>query len=363
MKRFRHNIKPLQFIEVIFLKRKHAIKVSLCIVALIIVAAAVIISFGGDIGVYDVFKKEPEEKTFIRWVNFTPDAELINKAIKYDIDTYGSDVHLNFVELLAYTASKCGGQFTARSSKDMDEFAERLASGEKVSDMTQGMKSYDYYLEAYDAVLCGFVGEYQSEVIDKATGEKYWESGYGLTVFSPIAKGFNYGHYKDFGNERTYGYKRKHEGNDLMGSVGTPIIAIESGIVEEMGWNRFGGWRIGIRSFDNRRYYYYAHMRKDHPYVRSLKEGDIMTAGDVIGYMGLTGYSNTENTNNLQRPHLHLGLQLIFEEIQKEGRNQIWIDVYSIVEVLKANKSAVVKDEESGEYRRVYGFKPEGIQP
>ena len=36
----------------------------------------------------------------------------------------------------------------------------------------------------------------------------------------------------------------------MMGQVGTPVIAVESGYVEALGWNQYGGWRIGIRSFD-----------------------------------------------------------------------------------------------------------------
>lgn len=47
-----------------------------------------------------------------------------------------------------------------------------------------------------------------------------------------------------------------------MGQVGTPVIAVESGYVEAIGWNQYGGWRLGIRSFDRKRYYYYAHLRK-----------------------------------------------------------------------------------------------------
>ena len=35
-----------------------------------------------------------------------------------------------------------------------------------------------------------------------------------------------------------------------MAATGTPVIAVESGTVEVMGWNQYGGWRIGIRSFD-----------------------------------------------------------------------------------------------------------------
>jgi len=53
--------------------------------------------------------------------------------------------------------------------------------------------------------------------------------------------------------------------------VGTPVIAVESGYVEAMGWNQYGGWRIGIRSFDKKRYYYYAHLRQNYPYQSDLK--------------------------------------------------------------------------------------------
>ncbi len=49
-----------------------------------------------------------------------------------------------------------------------------------------------------------------------------------------------------------------------------------------------------------------------------------MQAGQVIGYVGHTGYSTEENVNNIQIPHLHLGLELIFEESQKESDNEIW---------------------------------------
>lgn len=101
------------------------------------------------------------------------------------------------------------------------------------------------------------------------------------------------------------------------GSIGTPIVAVESGYIEALGWNQYGGWRVGIRSFDGKRYYYYAHLRKDHPYAKDLCEGQIVTAGDVIGYLGMTGYSSHENVNNINIPHLHFGVQLIFNEVQK----------------------------------------------
>jgi murein DD-endopeptidase MepM/ murein hydrolase activator NlpD len=217
------------------------------------------------------------------------------------------------------------------------------------------MKHYDYYLEAYSAVLGGMVGEYEIEVPSKENpGQKVWTKKYGLKAFSPIAKGYGYSHYDDFGVARNYGFKRNHLGHDMMGNVGTPIIAVESGYVEAMGWNQYGGWRIGIRSIDGKRYYYYAHLRKNFPYNKALKEGSVVQAGDVIGYLGRTGYSTNENTNNIDTYHLHFGLQLVFDESQKECNNEIWIDCYNIVKFLEKNKSATLKNSETKEYSRAY---------
>ena len=129
-------------------------------------------------------------------------------------------------------------------------------------------------------------------------------------------------------------------------------MAIESGVVEALGWNQYGGWRIGIRSFDGKRYYYYAHLRQNYPYAEGLAEGSVVTAGDVIGYMGHTGYSTKENVNNIEITHLHWGLQLIFDESQKEGNNEIWIDVYPLTRFLAKHTQAAVKVEGTKEWVR-----------
>lgn len=134
--------------------------------------------------------------------------------------------------------------------------------------------------------------------------------------------------------------------------IDTPVVAVESGVVEALGWNQYGGWRIGIRSFDGKRYYYYAHLRQNYPYAEGLKEGDTVTAGDVIGYMGHTGYSTKENVNNIEVVHLHWGLQLIFDESQKEGNNEIWIDCYELTKFLYRNRSEVAKIGDTREWRR-----------
>lgn len=141
---------------------------------------------------------------------------------------------------------------------------------------------------------------------------------------------------------------------------GTPIIAIESGTVEAIGWNQYGGWRIGIRSFDKKRYYYYAHLRQNYPYAEGLEEGSTVTAGDVIGYMGHTGYSTKENVNNIKVTHLHVGIELIFDEARREAGNEIWIDCYQLARFLYKNRSEVEKVGDTKEWRRKY--KMEEIQ-
>ena len=152
----------------------------------------------------------------------------------------------------------------------------------------------------------------------------------------------------------------------MMGYVGTPIVATEGGTVECIGWNQYGGWRLGIRSFDGKRSYYYAHLRKDSPYAEGIEAGSLVKAGQVIGYMGMTGYSTKSNVNGMSVPHLHFGLQLIFDESQKEGVNQIWLDMYNIVRLLERNRATVVKGDEGGEYKRKYDIitpaYPESLQ-
>ncbi len=273
---------------------------------------------------------------YIKWVDFHVTATAMNDAFWIDLETYGTDCHINWIDALSYLGAKYGGSFKSYKKSDLTAFCEKRQNGQSLDALTADMKYFPYYREAYGAVLEEYVGEFYRD----------GQFCYGLRAFSPIAAGYSFEHYDDFGAARDYGYKREHLGHDLMGSIGTPVIAIESGYVEALGWNQYGGWRIGIRSFDNQRYYYYAHLRKDHPYAPQLSEGDIITAGDVIGYLGMTGYSAKENVNNISTPHLHFGIQLIFDASQKDGVNQIWIDCYEITKFLNQNRMATTKTED-----------------
>lgn len=92
-----------------------------------------------------------------------------------------------------------------------------------------------------------------------------------------------------------------HAGMDIADSYGSPIYATASGYVEYAGW--YGGYGKYIRL--NHDYGYqtiYAHMS-----TLNVGSGEYVTKGEVIGYMGSTGYSTG--------PHLHYEVIQWGEEI------------------------------------------------
>jgi murein DD-endopeptidase MepM/ murein hydrolase activator NlpD len=290
------------------------------------------------------------EKSYIKWIDFTPTQEALSYAYMLDVGSYGTEHHLKMYELLAIYSTSTGGCYKQFKKSALDVIMEKYKKEGSIDKIATNERLLNYYMTAYKAVIGGFVGEYRTMNNDGTVNS---EKKYGLRVFSPIAKNYAYSHYDDFGASRSYGYKRRHLGHDIMGSIGTPIIAVESGYVEACGWNAYGGWRIGIRSFDGRRYYYYAHLRKGHPY-NDIYEGKIVNAGDVIGYLGMTGYSTREDTNNINTPHLHYGLQIIFDKSQKDGSNQIWVDMYEITRFLYVQRSGIRKI--GNEYNSIVSF-------
>ena len=282
----------------------------------------------------------------IRWVDFDIPYESLQYAMEQDIASFDKEMHISWIDILSLAACRTGGKCGLASVK---KATSELKNGKHPQDLLgENYKYYTYYHEAYSAALGGLLGNFAIEKDGQLT------PSYGLKAFSPVAAGYGYSHCSDFGVSRSFGFQRKHLGNDLMGGLGTPIVAVEGGVVEAMGWNRYGGWRVGVRSFDSKRYYYYAHLQKDAPFAPGLEVGQMVQAGDLIGFMGCTGYSDKENVNNIETVHLHFGLQLIFDESQKECNSEIWINVYDIVRLLSSHRASYRK--ENGTWQRVYPF-------
>lgn len=110
----------------------------------------------------------------------------------------------------------------------------------------------------------------------------------------------------NFGDLRTWSptgpTERSHEGIDISAPNGTPIYSAADGKIIRYGWNYYGGWRLSIAYNDNT-YLYYAHMDR---YAPGLYEGATVKKGQLIGYVGKTGYGpvGTEGSRN----HLHFGI-------------------------------------------------------
>ena len=124
---------------------------------------------------------------------------------------------------------------------------------------------------------------------------------------------------------RTYGGNRGHEGCDIMGNACPrgfyPVVSISDGTVENVGWLNQGGWRIGIRT-PSGLYLYYAHL---YEYSRQWQEGDQVSAGQLLGFMGDSGYSDVEGTVGNFDVHLHVGMYLKTDHYDEMSINPYWI--------------------------------------
>ncbi len=123
----------------------------------------------------------------------------------------------------------------------------------------------------------------------------------------PLPKDADYSYEQGYGVPRTFGGDRQHEGVDIIVEKGTPVRSVCNGVVTHKGWLTLGGWRIGVTDAFGV-YHYYAHLSA----YADMEIGDSVSAGQVIGYVGSTGYG-PEGTEDQMIPHLHFGL---YEEDQ-----------------------------------------------
>ena len=91
---------------------------------------------------------------------------------------------------------------------------------------------------------------------------------------------------------------RRHQGQDIFASRGTPVYSATYGYVLRIGQDRLGGNVVWILGAGGRRYYY-AHLDRFNPELKRFQEVTPMT---VLGYVGTSG--NAEKTP----PHLHFGI-------------------------------------------------------
>ncbi|WP_090833171.1 MULTISPECIES: M23 family metallopeptidase [unclassified Bacillus (in: firmicutes)] len=119
----------------------------------------------------------------------------------------------------------------------------------------------------------------------------------------PVPIRSNHSYKNTWGDARGWGGRRIHEGTDIFADYGVPVRATKYGIIEMKGWNRYGGWRIGIRDVNNT-YHYFAHLSG---FAKDLEVGQIVEPGMIIGGVGSSGYG-PPGTSGKFPPHLHYGM-------------------------------------------------------
>lgn len=122
-------------------------------------------------------------------------------------------------------------------------------------------------------------------------------SGSGGSLLIPVA-GIKSAQLRDTYSQPR-GEERMHEALDILAPIGTPVYAVADGRVAKLFNSKPGG--LTIYQFDpSERYsYYYAHLER---YADSLKEGQQVKRGEIIGYVGATGNANPA------APHLHFAM-------------------------------------------------------
>jgi murein DD-endopeptidase MepM/ murein hydrolase activator NlpD len=111
----------------------------------------------------------------------------------------------------------------------------------------------------------------------------------------------------DYGSERLFNAgatPRVHEGVDIYAATWVPIFSAYDGKVLRKGWSSLGGNRLTIRAGEQKLALYYAHLVG---YAPGVVEGAVVKKGQLIGYVGSTGYG-PEGTSGKFVPHLHFGM-------------------------------------------------------
>jgi murein DD-endopeptidase MepM/ murein hydrolase activator NlpD len=121
-----------------------------------------------------------------------------------------------------------------------------------------------------------------------------------------------------FGADRMMGttYAHAHQGTDIMAPFGTPLLACERGIISKIGTDVLGGNKLWLKG-ESGTYYYYAHLQR---FADGLANGQVVEAGQVIGYVGDTGNAKGG------APHLHF-------EIHPDGGRAV--NPYPLLKIVK----------------------------
>jgi murein DD-endopeptidase MepM/ murein hydrolase activator NlpD len=131
----------------------------------------------------------------------------------------------------------------------------------------------------------------------------------------------------DFGAPRPVG--GGHTGNDIFARRGTPVVAVQAGVIQELRYRSLGGNSLHLVNVRGD-YFYYAHLLR---YAAGIDNGTTVQAGEVLGYVGNTGNAITTPS------HLHF-------EIHPGGGGPV--DPYPYLALWRGDATAVAGQSGAG---------------
>lgn len=210
-----------------------------------------------------------------------------------------------------------------------EEIWEKVSTGYDVEDILAATMLNGRFVPSEVSLDDGTYRKYKREAYEELK-KSYGAIWKDLKYFPLAGEGFSYEN--TFLAPRYYGGERVHEGTDIFGKENIsgyyPVISMTDGIVEKVGWLPLGGYRIGVRS-PGGGYFYYAHLSD---YTEEYQVGDSVRAGDILGFMGNTGYGPPVTRGKFP-VHLHLGIY-----ISVPGDEELSVNPYWILKCMEKNK-------------------------
>jgi murein DD-endopeptidase MepM/ murein hydrolase activator NlpD len=204
--------------------------------------------------------------------------DLLGSASPSDLST-GMEMLDSVLEQLeaqsrAYTSDRAGLSRTLRARLDQGlSISEDLSSAQTtVATATQVDQAAEWQLESFE------------------NNSHVWVPGFIFPVAGPTR------FVDSFGDARLSGTSEQHwhEGCDVMAATGSPLVAVEDGVLSVYGGSDpLGGLSLFLKGTSGYSYYY-AHLSAFAP---GLAQGDHVTAGQLIGFVGQTG--------DALAPHVH----------------------------------------------------------
>jgi len=174
---------------------------------------------------------------------------------------------------------------TVRGGAD-GKYGAATATAVRAFQRAQGLPATGSVDEGTAAILANLAGGVPSSPSPSGTA-----TGAALSTF-PLPATCRF--WDTWGAARSGG--RRHEGVDIFAPSGTPIYAVRTGRISKQQIT-FKGSLAGNALWlttANGTYYFYAHLKA---FANGIRPGSSVKAGDLIGYVGMTG--------NAPVPHLH----------------------------------------------------------